>query len=158
MHSITQSRLIHQLIDSLPKNFSFYHLGDVNFVQEATPSFLSWEDERESLLSSDRSALSYTLSGEIQGCVLIVLEPGLDSSTYSELGNVLVSRLVDALETKHFLQVSLSPPRIITGRRLQEHLTQNRPAIHGQVEHRIQGESVCLRALVTLQGQGGGNA
>ncbi len=150
--------LIQQLLDSLPNNFSFYHLGDVAVASEDSQSFLSWETEKQHLLSNDRAALSYALSGEVQGCVLILLESGLDTSTYAEMGNIVVSRLVESLETNHFLQVNISAPRTIAGRRLQEHLEKNPPAIRGKVKHSHNGETIHLRVFVTLVSQGAGHA
>ena len=149
--------LVTQLLDSLPKNFSFYHLGEVQLETEAK-TFLDWEYEKERLISSDQSAVVYQLTGEVNGSVFIMLAPDLDASAYSEMGNVIVSRMLEKLEELYLIQASLSSPRILAGKKLKETLEKLPPSIQGKVHHRTQHETISLNAFVSLIPTGGGNA
>jgi hypothetical protein len=93
------------LESSLPESFPFYHLGTIEANQRA--------DEHSDL--SDLQIIAYALKGDVDAVFLVGIEKGLDSSVYSEAGNILASRLVTALAREASLDVVLSPPQILSG-------------------------------------------
>lgn len=109
-----------RLIESLPESFSFYHLGEVRMQDSAAPSPSLRDGGAVSpFVSTDRLAVAFTLQGDVRGALVLVFDQGLDVSTYSEMGNIIASRMVTRLGDHEGLDVSLSPPRILTAAQLQ---------------------------------------
>jgi hypothetical protein len=144
---------LERLIQSLPENFPFYHLGEVQLdVSQATPdSVLANAD------SDDRLAIAYSLQGELRGLLAVIFEQGLDISTYSELGNIIASRMATQLEAEHGLAVSISPPRILSSLQFKNLLKQGGPHLARIYQHQHQGQIIPLRALV-MSTEGTGHA
>lgn len=88
---------------ALPGKFEFYHLGEV--VPARDPSALDL---------SSRSAVAFGIQGDARSLAIVLFDRALDLSTYTELGNVIVSRLASHLD------VMISPPREITSSRARE--------------------------------------
>jgi chemotaxis protein CheY-P-specific phosphatase CheC len=138
------------MLEALPRSFDFYHLGQIELQEDELPS------------SSDRIAIAYTLEGEARGALLLLLDEGLDLSTYSEAGNIIASRLATALSARHGLEVTISPPRVLSRAQLQTVLNTGgeksaRSYLHRHGSRAISLEAVLLSA-VTVPSEGTGNA
>jgi hypothetical protein len=97
---------------SLPENFEFYHLGTIRKNPEAAET--SWDDLR---------IIAYPLKGDLDAVFLIGIEKGLDSSIYSEAGNIMASQLVTALD-REGIDLLLSPPQVLDDERFKK-LSEN---------------------------------
>lgn len=97
------------LIELLPENFDFYHLGPVQALSEATP-FVNPDEETK---GTDLQGIGYSLQGDVQAAVLLLIPAGLDTSVYSELGNIIASQFADGLAKDSGCDVLVSPPRIM---------------------------------------------
>lgn len=130
------------LTQSLPENISFYHLGEIALRDSVKP-------QKTALNSSDdRAALAYTLRGDIQAAVVLLIEPGLDLSMYSEAGNIIASRLATELADKHGIDVVLSPPTRLERSQLQL-LASTTPEIAEKTYvHTYAGKDVLLETLL----------
>lgn len=106
---------ITQLIHALPDEFEFYHLGNV-LIENEGPTGASLADENEDLAKvlEDSTAIGFRLQGELRALLVILVEKGLDIPTYSELGNVIASRLATRLSEDSDLEVLISPPQILS--------------------------------------------
>jgi len=134
------------LTHSLPENFSFYHLGEIALRDRSSlPATLP---------TDDRAAMAYTLRGDIQAAVVLMLEPGLDLSMYSEAGNIIASRLATQLAEKHGIDVVLSAPVRLERAQL-ELLAKTMPEFTEKTYvHSHAGKEVLLDALLFMTSPG----
>jgi hypothetical protein len=91
---------INQVLDALPERFQFYHLGDVELQ--------SYEIHVE-----DTSAVAIQLFGDLRALVVVLFPKDLDVSTYSELGNVLASKIANHMSLQNQIDIVISPPQIL---------------------------------------------
>jgi hypothetical protein len=102
--------------DAFPRDFAFYHLGDVRAAQGvAAPESVDWVGSE---------AIAFAMSGDIRGLAVVLFPrgaaaPGGDFSSWFELANVLASRLATRLSAQRGLEVILSPPRYLKGAELR---------------------------------------
>lgn len=102
------------LLEALPQGFDFYHLGRIELREEGTIGALpEWNT------SDDRIGIAFSIEGEARGVLALLVSNGLDLSTYSEAGNIIASRLASDLADRHGLEVSISPPRVLSRSQLQ---------------------------------------
>ena len=133
--------MIDRLIDSLPSSFPFYHLGQVAQLTQGTI-----ESETE-LASSDLIAVAFTFQGETHGVLALLFNQDLDVSIYSEMGNIIASQMANTLQLSHGLDVSISPPRLLTHHQLKKLLSGS----HGKVRtylHQHEGRVIPLQTFV----------
>ena len=112
--------LCDRLIEALPSDFNFYHLGEVR--RQETPSNPLHHLEATSplgLASSDRLAVAFSLHGDAKGALVLIFDQGLDVSTYSEVGNIIASRMSTHLSESEGLDVMISPPRVLSNAQIQ---------------------------------------
>jgi hypothetical protein len=95
------------LLEALPQGFEFYHLGRIEL--EARPTHGG----------DDNIAIAYRIEGELRGLLLLLLDETLDTSVYSEAGNIIASQLVSKLSDQEGLELTLSPPRILSSGQLR---------------------------------------
>lgn len=109
--SVSKDPVISALSESFPERIPFYHLGEVA---------LSDTREREAapLSDPDLRCVGFQLQGDISGLVAILFDAGLDLSTYTELGNLLASRIATELSQRVGVDVLISPPRSLSLDRL----------------------------------------
>ncbi|MBC7691401.1 MAG: hypothetical protein H7222_06490 [Methylotenera sp.] len=100
-----------KLIGAFPESFTFYHLGN---VEKQAPI-----DHVQALDLKGRSGVSFNLYGDTTGLILFLFDEGLDGSTYTEMGNVLASRMANQLSLEQGWDVMISPPRFLTSLQLQ---------------------------------------
>jgi chemotaxis protein CheY-P-specific phosphatase CheC len=147
------------IAESLPRSFSFYHLGQIELQDEA--EVLSATGHLGFLASVDRVAAAYVLQGEVRGVLVLVFDQGLDVSTYSEAGNIIASQLANGLEERQGMVVSISPPRILSGGQLQN-LLGNGQGVARTYLHRHGNRVIPLQALLVpasvVPSEGTGNA
>jgi hypothetical protein len=138
------------LIRSLPENFSFYHLGEIslrnpNEIRQASLT-LPIDDRR--------AALAYRLRGDLQAEVVLMLEPGLDLSMYSEAGNIIASRLATQLAEKHQIDVVISPPTRLEHEQLARLMSVTVEKIEKTYVHSYAGREILLEALILFHSSG----
>lgn len=105
---------------ALPENFPFYHLGTVELAPQneggASPARIA-EILNEVELS--RGA-AFSLRGDVSGLLVVLFDAKLDVSTYTELGNLIASQVVNRLYELGNLDIALSPPKLVQGRQVRE--------------------------------------
>lgn len=141
------------MLDALPRSFDFYHLGRIELHDD------------EATASNDRIAVAYSIEGEARAVLVLILEDGLDVSTYSEAGNIIASRLATQLATRHGLELTISPPRVLNHSQLTHLLNINkggektaRTYVHRQGSRAIELQAVLLPAPPVVPSEGTGNA
>ena len=97
-----------------PESFEFYHLGN---VEKQLPI-----SSVQSLELDGRSGVSFNLYGDTTGLIVFLFEEGLDVSTYTEMGNVLASRMATQLSIQQGWDVMISPPRFLNSAQLRSQL------------------------------------
>jgi hypothetical protein len=131
------------LTQALPTGIDFYHLGRIELEQTSAPERLD--------LATGHFGIGYRLEGEIRGGIVLCLGEGLDVSVYSEAGNIIASQLASALSAERQLEVSISPPRVLTSQQFRSLLASGiatlRTYIHRQ-GHPPGNEAVTLRVLL----------
>jgi hypothetical protein len=96
---------------SLPKQFDFYHMGKVERLgRSLRPEFWNLQD------CAVLQFKVYSMSESLVGYLYVFIHAGLDSSVYTELGNVIASQTSKALsEDKRFgEEFFITPPRTVT--------------------------------------------
>jgi hypothetical protein len=132
------------LTQSLPENFSFYHLGVIALRDTASdPAARTIPDPND-----DRAALAYHLRGDIQATVVLLLEPDLDVSMYSEAGNIIASKLATILAEKHGVDVVISPPTRLERAQLNLLASTTQEVAEKSYVHSHAGKEVLLDALL----------
>jgi len=140
MSTITHGQRFSRLLDAFPTQFEFYHLGT---VEQKTLDFS---------LNEDFTAVMYRIHGDIHATFLLFFEKSLDPSVYSELGNVLASRIVSQLHAQEGMDLMISPPKLLNPDQVAKILKGMSPAIRKTYAHFYKNsvipvESVVLSAL-----------
>src|SRR4051794_39611054 len=87
-----------QVANALPDQFEFYHLGQVS--QQPSHAHLD-----------EVCAIAFYLSGDVEAIMILLFSKQLDSSLYSELGNILASQMATQLSNKSGMDLHISPPQ-----------------------------------------------
>jgi hypothetical protein len=126
--------MIATLDSALPANFDFYHLGTVEKARSAlTDSPLTLEGRHNVVIS---------LQGESRALVVTLFDESLDHSTYTELANIVASRLATSLET------GISAPKTFTNEVLS-HLLAGRDLSRFQYYHHAEsGPVIPIEVLI----------
>src|SRR5690348_956386 len=109
---ISTEKEISDLVNALPQNFQFYHLGEV----QLKPIDFDLQDET--------IAIAYQIYGDIKALLIVLFAQDLDTSTYCELGNVLASKIANQLNSENNLDVLISPPQTLSKAQLAQ-ITQS---------------------------------
>ncbi|MGK5084160.1 hypothetical protein WDW37_12760 [Bdellovibrionota bacterium FG-1] len=136
------NHLFGHLIESLPKQFSFYHLGEVRL----TPSVSVPSDE--TTLPKNPVAVAFSVEGDVRGSMLLLFEEGLDVSVYSEMGNVIASQMVTSLAEKEGVDLYISPPKILSSVQLSTILKNQHGVARTYLHQPPNAPSILLQALV----------
>jgi hypothetical protein len=139
------------LTQSLPENFSFYHLGEIA-LRDSTLSSRSFQAPLDP--NDDRAALAYSFRGDIQATVVLLLEPGLDVSMYSEAGNIIASKLATVLAEKHGVDVVISPPTRLERKQLNLLASATKEIAEKTYVHSHAGKDVLLETLLLTYSSG----
>jgi hypothetical protein len=105
----------------LPDELPFYHLGEIRRADDAAAG-----EGVAGAAEADFAQLrgvGFRLAGELNGVFIIAFDRDLDASTYTEMGNVLASRLATEMSRRAGRPVRLSPPHALEGAPLRELLT-----------------------------------
>ena len=138
------------LKDLLTDEFDFYGNGSITLE----PSSLSLPPLSENEVEGKMAAVIKVLGAEIVAMVLL-FDEDLDSSMYSEVGNILASRLAGKLSQQADWKVEISAPAIWSAERVSERL----PAIlkSGKTQsisyfHIVRGNAIPLTMVLITQG------
>ena len=146
MDSQTQSLM--QLASALPVHIDFYHLGTVE--QKTT---------NDSNTFRDACGVAFKIYGDLNGLMIVLFENDLDHSTYTELGNLLASRLATRLQVENALDVMISPPQRIEASLVQSLTQKNSSIIRRTYAHFYKNSVISVETLVlSAQSEGIGYA
>ncbi len=107
-----------QLFEALPSSFNFYHLGKVELLSES--DFPASPHLPPSPLSDETShGLSFHLRGDLNATFIVLFRKDLDLSIYSELGNILASKIANQLLVEKNLQIAISPPHALSNQEME---------------------------------------
>ncbi|OFZ18365.1 MAG: hypothetical protein A2X94_12515 [Bdellovibrionales bacterium GWB1_55_8] len=134
------------LMNALPEQFDFYHLGTVNLEPEHTHPI-------SEKLPDDAMAVAFQLSGDVSAALVLHFEKGLDPSIYSEMGNVIASRVATNLSKMENLDILVSPPRLLSEKHW-ENLSQGHKLTGRTYLHLHRGISIRLHAILINPPQG----
>lgn len=127
---------------SLPESFSFYGFGAVARAREA---------ERVKSLTeilSGKAGVSFRLLGEPAVLLIVLFDSKLDVSMYTEMGNILASKLCNNLSEKGEGDLMITPPLSLTSEQLARLLRTDFPYIHRSYEHVDQDVKVLIETLI----------
>ncbi|MCM2324398.1 MAG: hypothetical protein NDJ90_14160 [Oligoflexia bacterium] len=138
------------LREALPEGFDFYSLGTLVVAPEPTGTL---DDPAE---LAELAFVAFRYSGDEQGLILTAFDRGLDSSMYTEMGNVLASRFADRLSRlSDGVGVGISPPLALEAepaRRLLQAAAQRRTE---RLFHHVHGNiAVPVRMIVLPHASG----
>lgn len=132
-----------RLIDrALPLEFPFYHLGLMRLEPDDASTGALIVGARE----SDQHILAYRLRGDLNALIILLVDRGLDPSTYAEAGNVLASRVATELSQERDLDVMISPPLRLDPAQLQ--VIAGNPLLDRTYLHLHKGIAAPVRLLV----------
>jgi hypothetical protein len=145
-----------QIVESLPYSFNFYHLGKVELQNHLPDHFQdSLSDESKSLASG----IGFHLRGDLNATLAILFDRDLDLSIYSEVGNILASKIANQLFLDRQLQVEISPPQLLSEIQLETILMSGPSTIRKAYVHQYDDKMVYLQTLlVPSHLEGIGNA
>ena len=151
--TILKHNNIEQLSEALPSSFNFYHLGKVE---------LQPEELQPDLQLSTHDALygiSFHLRGDLHATLVILLGKNLDLALYSELGNILASKIANQLFVDRQLQIEISPPQLLSENQLASILESGSSTTRKTYVHRYENKIFYLETLfVPSPLEGIGNA
>lgn len=101
------SELISDISRSLPEGFRFYDQGTVARV--AAPKVTDLLG-----LSAEKTAALFKLLGDPTALLVVLFDNKLDVSMYTELGNILASRLCQRLSENGEGDLMITPPLLLT--------------------------------------------
>jgi hypothetical protein len=132
-------KILSDLESALPEKVPFYHLGEVTLNNEILSS------ERELI---DMEVLGYSFLGDVRGLMLVLFDKGLDSSIYSELGNVIAARTASRLGNEKALDVLISPPKKLSSEQVNKLVDQGSMIIHRTYLHVHKGVTIPVQTWI----------
>ena len=132
---------LHQISDSLPEGFDFYGFGQVTRSKAKPLSALTE-------ITAGKSGVSFKLLGDPAALLVVLFDSGLDSSMYTELGNILASKLCQSLSEQGEGDLMITPPIVVRAEQLARLSQRNIPFIHQSYEHVDQGSTVLVETLI----------
>lgn len=141
---------IDRIEKALPTGFPFYHLGTVELAPASEDGHAS-PAQISALLNEvelQRGA-AFSLQGDVRGLLVVLFDQGLDVSTYTELGNLIASQVVNRLYELGSLDVVLSPPRLVQGRQVREWIDPQRSLCIARTYHHVHEQTTLkVRTLI----------
>lgn len=138
----------------LPASFEFYHLGPVRTQTEAeTPP----RTELLAELSGDVSTFAYEVHTFVEDrrlFLLISFDGRANRSVYSELGNVIGSRLADGLAAGDEHSVTISPPRELGPKAAERLVRTLEPVYMREYVHQVSDDSPVMVTATVLESTG----
>ncbi len=114
-----------QLVNALPDSFDFYHLGTVKQESHASIGYTA----------EKTCSIVFHLQGDLEAWVMILFDHELDTSLYSELGNLIVSKIANYLSAKNGLEIMISPPQSLNHAQAKKIIQTNTQAIKRTYVH-----------------------
>lgn len=136
-----------KLVDALPEEFPFYHLGSVEMQQPGD----SQAESLEGILASLdlRVAVGFSFQGDVRSVLVMFFKEGLDISKYMEVGNILASQIANRLSVSEAIDVLPSPPRVLSTHQVHELLrNRQRSLIHKTYRHIFESEIIPIEVLI----------
>jgi hypothetical protein len=130
---------------ALPGTFSFYHLGQISPETQKDDGRFTDASQIE---RADRSALGIRIQGDVQALMLVLVDEGLDLSIYSEVANVLASRLATQLSAQHDIDVVISAPVALSPSRLNDLLKPGQSVLSKRYYHYHAGATIGVDAVL----------
>lgn len=118
-----RQQILNHFADALPKTFDFYHLGKVELQAQ------SFDIDPES------TAVAFRIQGDVAVWAIVFFARELDASTYTELGNVLASKIATYLNSQIGTEVMVSSPHMLNSPQLERILTHASPLIRRTYMH-----------------------
>jgi hypothetical protein len=133
-----ESNSLLQLVDALPQQITFYHLGEV----------ILQGSQNQDLADLDSQGVLYKFSGDFNAVLILLFARDLDISMYSELGNIIASQIVQQLSGAKDLDLMISPPQLLKEGQLKR-ITQNNPTfVQRTYGHFYKNSVIPVEALV----------
>jgi hypothetical protein len=107
------------IFNAFPRAFDFYDLGPVQ-LQEPEES----RSEEDAILG-----IAFRIHGDFEAWMIVLVDTTLDLSTYSELANILASKIATHLNTADGLGVMISPPQILEPLQLAQIKKKSSPVV-----------------------------
>jgi hypothetical protein len=136
LDSLLNERLL-RLAGALPSQFDFYHMGTVE--TGPTGQELSFES---------MCAFGYRIQGDLVGTLILLFDEGQDSSMYSEMGNILASRIATALGNRDEIYLTVSPPTSLTNATVRILLQTTQPAYRRTYLHIHENNTTRVEAII----------
>jgi hypothetical protein len=141
-----------ELSQALPSSFNFYHLGTIE-LQSSPPQTSSILEDQAVI------GLAFKLNGDLNASFILLVEPDLDLSIYSEVGNILASKLVNQLYSSHNLQVGITPPYQLSYKQIIKIMGEGSPFTRQTYFHVYENQIIQLETLLVPHNiEGAGNA
>jgi hypothetical protein len=99
------------------------------------------------LILEDLNAVAFSFQGDFRGVLVILIEKGLDISIYSELGNILASRIATELNSDGY-DVMVTPPRLLQSAQIERLIQTPHKKIHGKYQHLYQSTVVPVETVL----------
>lgn len=125
-----------ELRSAMPERFPFYHLGLV----ERTEAPLD-------LGTTDRLAFAFGIYGEFQGTLVLLVERGIDTSVYSEIGNTMASLFATRLSARGEL-TQISAPKMLDSLSLGRVFNLSRIILTERYLHMAQGRVIPMEVML----------
>jgi len=133
---------------SLPQSFDFYHLGNV----EAQSCIVLKPIKENVRISDDLSLLGYnltTLNESMSAVLVLIFDRSLNESMYSELGNILVSRIINKLDNiEEPLEAVVSPPFKLKNATFERILATCKISFDHYYIHHINDTPITVRMMI----------
>ncbi len=95
---------IAEIINSFPDQFEFYHLGRVELQ--------GFQQAKKDCLQKN-NAIAFRIEYDVSVWIVVLFGRDLDIPTYSELGNIIVSKMVTQLSSLLGAEIMISPPHYL---------------------------------------------
>jgi hypothetical protein len=128
------SKSLETLGRSLPDRFPFYHLGEIAVSESQFTDSSQIETE-------GRSAIGIRIYGDFPAMLLVLVDEGLDLSIYSEVANILASRLSTQLSASQEMDILISAPTPLSASRLKDLIRPNQAVLGKRYMHCVSGGS-----------------
>jgi len=116
---------MNEILKALPKHFDFYHLGEIQLTPDSPLPSTPLKDQKADHYIENKQAIGYRIFGDRKVLFVLLIPEGLDLSTYSEFGNLLVSKITNQIQQESMLDLYISPPFSIHISRLTQILHTN---------------------------------
>lgn len=139
------SQILPQMDRAFPRNFDFYHLGKVELLRTEHSADLPLQSPD---FVAPGKAIAFSLYGDFRAVLVLWFPSELDQDIYTELGNLLASKVASQLSKDNQLELMISPPNPLTDSQWEQLSRKSPILMKGYYAHHTDRRTLLVEAWI----------